>query len=441
MNSSMQEFDGEVDREQFDLAQEKLLQNIVEQKKDILGRTVLIGSVLGSLCVKEKRDELKRFMEQKYGPVQKVAVRRGGGNHPMGLVTFNYKADAEKIFDGISLLNATKARARKKVPSSVGYKGSITVQPATNYNEMMNDDDLNSTSSIQVNTSSLQLGHWFCGGKDSCCNVPGLEEFLDLDEPNTWLQEGEEVTTMNPIMNINLEEAVVELDISHCVNTVRHDPLTIILEGLLGKETRTLISFRFKDITEPMKLCCYQDTYFLLFELRHPPRLTLVSIDQTGFERNERLTALDELSGLGSCLGYRLEVSRVEINRLTSTKAFRKLKKIGLFHSDDEFDLLENAEDVHMERVGKEIEIDKYISTSIPSQRMCLLVLSVLHSHSCLWFDLVKDKMKGQDMLMLVKNGEKQNIHLTERVSELAITLPSQTTSISTALREPIDIE
>jgi hypothetical protein len=44
-------------------------------------------------------------------------------------------------------------------------------------------------------------------------------------------------------------------------------------------------------------------------------------------------------------------------------------------------------------------------------------------------------------MLMLVKNGEKQNIHLTERVSELAITLPSQTTSISTALREPIDIE
>ena len=90
-SSNKQAFESEQNREEFDREQDNHLQNIAERKKDILSRTVFVSSVLGSLRTIETRDSLKRFMLQRFGPVQNVSARKGGGKHPMGVVTFNFK--------------------------------------------------------------------------------------------------------------------------------------------------------------------------------------------------------------------------------------------------------------------------------------------------------------------------------------------------------------
>lgn len=410
-NSNKQAFEFDVNRELYDHEQEKHLKNIAEQKKDLLSRSVFVGSVLGSLHDKERRDALKGLLEQKYGPVQRVAVRKGGGRHPMGLVTFNFEKDASRVFGG-SLLEAAKAREQLKVACKIGYKGFISIRPATDYNATMNEDDLNSDV-IEVNTKSLLLGYWFPQGKDECCNFPGLEA-LARNAPNTWLHERSNATKFNPIMKIDVQRAVVELDVSHCVGKNPMDSFfDLIAEVICG--TRTLVSFRFKDLVHPIKLCHNRrGSHFLIFELQHPPRLTSVTINPTtGYETSTRLTTIQGLPELGSCLGYQLEIEEVEVNRLISTQAFRKLKKMGLY--DDEFDVVGHAEAVHIEQLPKKkLELNTYIA-SFSSHRIGLLIRSVLDANSCAWFDMLDDKTSGgHDIHHLVRNGEND---LAERVS------------------------
>ena len=418
-NSSKQAFENEVEREAFDREQEEHLQRIVEQKKDILMRTVLVGSVLGSLHSLEKREGLKRFMQQ-YGPVQQISVRKG--KHPMGLVTFNFQTDAEKIFGGTSLINASKANKQVRIGTPVGYKGIITVRPASNLNGLTGDD-LNSTSSIQVNTRGLLLGHWFPAGKDESLNVPGLEH-LAHSTSNTWLQVSHN-SNVNPIIKIDIQKAVVELDISHCVQSndsifsgQTESFISLLIESVLNQklnqERRTSVSFRFKDLTHSIKFCCNQRKYFLLFELRHPPRLTVTTVDDRCFETVYRLTALDKLPEIGSSMGYCLEVDKVEIERLINSRAFGKLKKMGL--CDDEFESIELAENVSMEKVcNTELCLNEYVSR-FPSHRISLLVHSVVDANSCILSDMLQDKVTGKDILSLIKDSE---LLRAERVSLL----------------------
>lgn len=419
-NSTKQNFDDEIDRERFDHQQKELLQSIAESKKDILSRTIIVGSAK-PLREQGNKDALKRFLEQRYGPVHKVGLdRKSSGKFPRGCVTFNFKRDAEKIFGGASLLEASKARSQVIVCCDVvGHKGSITIRPATDYKGMMRDD-LNTTSMIQVNSAGLSLGHWFPQGRDACSNVPGLEH-IGQDAPNTWLEECSTIN-VNPIIRIDMEKAVIELDITHCLSSSQG--ISHILMGALG-DTRVSISFRFKDLTHPMKLCHIATNsflrkstkYFLLFELRHPPRLALVSTNpRTGFDTTMRLTSIQEFPSLGqklgSCLGYKLEVETVEMNRLVSAKAFGKLKDMGLFSCEDDLDLLRHAEDVCVEQVrGERIQMDRGIA-SLP-HRLGLLLRSVLDANSCTWFDMLHDVVQSHDIFRLVKDS---NEDLAERV-------------------------
>lgn len=400
-SSNKQAFESEQNREEFDREQDNHLQNIAERKKDILSRTVFVSSVLGSLRAIETRDSLKRFM-LRFGPVQNVSARKGGGKHPMGVVTFNFKSDAEQIFDGISLLEASKERKQIRVPCTVGFKGAITVRPAVDYKGIYDDDT--STSFIQVNTRGLTLGHWYPQRSDACNNIQGLEG-LACDLPNSWLQEGKD-TSVNPILKIDMDKAVVELDVTHCVNDPL-DSLTLLVMTMMSHsftEKRTIISFRFKDLIDPMKLCHNKGRYFLLFELRHPPRLAFITINtQTDFETSFRLTGLAELPELGNCLGYRLETDKVEIQRLVEAKAFGKLKQMGL--CENEFDLFE-GEDVQLDYVrSKKIDVNDYVA-KLSSQRMSFLIRSIVDANSCSWFDVINDKVMGQDIISLVRNGD-----------------------------------
>lgn len=412
-NSNLKAYDGDVNQERYNHAQEQHLKRIVEQKKDILSRTIFVGSVLGSLHDKEKKETLKKVLEVKYGPVQKVAIRKGGGKHPMGLVTFNFQHDAVRIF-GSTLMEAVKARKQVKVACGIGYKGAITVRPATDYNATVNEEDASST--IQVNTKGIMLGYWFPRGRDECINFPGLEH-LAHDSLSTWLCDRKtNVSSLSPIMNIDIQRAVVELDITHCMKknpTYMFSELTTNVISEIFSEGRTLISFRFKDFRHPIMLAQNNGSYFLHFELRHHPRVSTVTVNpQTGFESNERLTFLTEIPSLGSYLGYQLEVEKVEIDRLISAQVFEKLKKMGLY--DDELHVIEHAEDVHISHVpNSKFDMNTYIA-SFPSQRLGLLIRSVLDANSCTWFDILNDKTRnGHDILCLVRDSDR---NFAERV-------------------------
>jgi hypothetical protein len=81
------------------------------------------------------------------------------------------------------------------------------------------------------------------------------------------------------------------------------------------------------------------------------------------------------------------------------------MKKMGL--CDDEFDLIQHAEVLHMDRVQpyNVHELNKFIA-SFPSHRLGFLIRSIVDSNSCTLFDMLNDKMMGQDILGLVKDSD-----------------------------------
>ncbi|KAL7542670.1 hypothetical protein ACHAXR_011976, partial [Thalassiosira sp. AJA248-18] len=397
-------------------------------KKDLLSRTIVVASVL-PLGVEKNKDTLRRFMEHQYGPVQKVGIdKKGRGKFPRGRVTFNYKKDAEKLFGGMSLMEASKERIQVKIPCSpVGYKGSIIVRPSPEYKGML-QDDLNTSNTIQVNTNGFSLGHWFPQGTDIACgdNLPGLEA-IESGQTSTWVEENP--TVLSPILSINMEQAVVELDLSHSVMGSGTGSIVCSEESIalaLGVQNRIVLSFRFKDLAHPMELCRHKrsilrkERFYICFALVHPPRLSSIQTNlETEWESRTRLIDIDNggssaVPGVGSCFGYRLEVSLVEINRMLKAKSFRKLKNMGLFRCEEELDFRQQAEVILTEQVNdrQRRKLDVKIA-SLPYHRHGLLLRSILDSESSSWFDMLNDKVQGQDLFELVKEGEND---IVERV-------------------------
>ena len=150
-----------------------------------------------------------------------------------------------------------------------------------------------------------------------------------------WVEEN--ATSMTPIMSFSMENAVAELHVSSCLAT----------------QTRTILSFRFKDFAHPMKLCRRGGKFYITFALKYPPRLTSVSTDlSTDWETRRRVTTIEDGSvAFGFCLGYCLQISNVEVRALLSAKAFNKLKRFGLFDCEDGLDLPRDAELICKEQV------------------------------------------------------------------------------------------
>mmetsp|Transcript_12958 Transcript_12958/g.31573 ORF Transcript_12958/g.31573 Transcript_12958/m.31573 type:complete len:471 (-) Transcript_12958:1390-2802(-) len=422
--SIRQTFEEETDRERYKEEQKRDLNNIAKLKIDLLSRTVVVGSVL-PLHDGKNKVALQNFMELHYGPVQKVGVdKKSRGKYPRGRVTFNFKRDAEKLFNGTSLMEA--AGRQVKIPcTSVGHKGRgdlekmITVRPSPEYKGMV-EDDLNTNTTIRVNAKDFSLGHWFPQGKDACMNLPGLED-IGVEKTNTWVEENP--TQSSPIMIIDTEKGVIELDVTHVGGVEVYDTFATLL-GI--EQKRKTISFRFKDLAHPVELCRCRDKFFgrehffIIFALKHSPRLTSIDINlQTDWEDRTRLTEISNgdscIPGLGSCLGYRLGVSEVEINRMLNAKAFKKLKKMGIFQCEDELDLLHQTEHAIVEKVKVHLrlKLDMKIA-STRTHRFMLHLRSILDAQSCAWFDMLNDKAAGQDIFALARDGD---YDLVERVS------------------------
>lgn len=426
--SLLQSVEDENEREQYRVKQKEHLQQIAELKQDLLSRTVLVGSVL-PLENSINLQRLKQFMSIRFGPVQKCTLekkksnnRRGGNRFPRGRVQFHQKKDAEKVFDGLSLMDARKEKKQVRISCpTVGYKGTITVQPSPEYTGMVYED-LDEKGIIKVNTEMLGFGHWFPGKQDAGTNLPELEK-LCLDPTSTWVEE--KSTTMNPILSFDLERSLVELDFTNCqANDISSFEAVIALLREVDMSTgvdlnRVVVSFRFKDLAyNPMTELCQDESgeYYVIFSLKHSPRLSSVSIvPGTGWETRERLTTIDGVDEdtFGSCYGYRLRVSSTEINRLfINTEAFGKLQNFGLFRS--ELDSLQQVEPIRTEYVNTDQQRDVKIKLENTDTRVGLFLKSILDNQSCCWFDLMNDKIDSQDLIDLATIGDNP---LVEKVS------------------------
>lgn len=399
----------QAERKHFEKAE---LLRLSAVRDDLLSRSVLVGSVK-PLGIETNKIKLQSFLAGRYGPVEKIALvwykRRGKQNQfPKGRVLFNHRQSAEKIFRGKTLLQARKESAMMRVTCQpVGHKGAISILPAPDYKDLMKDE-IGDGSTITINSSGMALGYWFPGQVDSCLGLPGA----CLDNlpmaGNTWVLS--ESTGLSPIINVDVRRAVVELEVAHSID-----------ELIVGSDSRTVMSFRFKDLVNPIKLCSnFGSSYCLVFSLKHPPRLTTISTNMmTGWESSCRLTRVEGVQNVGECLGYNLTVSEAELERLMTKKSiFHKLKNFGLFDEDLSIDVQE-AETIQVEPLdaGMRSKFDAQVA-KVPMVYIRLVFMSLITNNMCTWFDMLNDSINGKSIFQMIQNGQED---LVVRVSRHAL--------------------
>ena len=421
--SLIQSLDDEALRQKYREKQKEHLQAMADIRDELLSRTVTVSSVLPLQRSQNLRD-LKYFMKQSFGPVEKCEVESNihktqVSKFPRGLVRFKLRSDAEKIFGGQSLLEASKQREQQRLPCiSVGYKGHIYVRPCAYQGVLIESSSRTRTNLVSFNTEELSFGHWFPAGQDACSNIP---ELTHLSTSSSNFVE-EYSAALSPSLSFDLESTVVEMDVTHySTNTDREQfKFWDIMAAIADLSTsRTVVSFRFKDLTSPMTLCmCTEGNYYVVFSLKHPPKLYEVSTNpESGFENRNRLTSIRGVEGsvFGTCFGYKMKVAAAEISNLLNKSSLNRLKDFGLFRED-----LRSLQDV------EQISIEKYTFggdgrcranlLSSLEKRLAFLLRAVLDSQSFHWFDVLNDEASGSSLLDLMVNSDSDQV-LVERVS------------------------
>jgi hypothetical protein len=387
-----------VDYEKRKAEHEKELSVIVDLEMELLSRTVFVGSAL-PLDNPRNLAKLQLFMELQYGPVQVCSTKkiRRNDRFPVGKVRFVSASDAQKIFDGRPLLEVRREKSKSqqvRVPCvSVGYRGQISVRPQPHSPGML-QEELLATHTVMVFTSQLSLGHWFPKGEDACVHLPSLNGLCE-SFGNRWVEE--KATSLNALLKFNWRRAVVEIEVTQQPANDGWGTYLAILGNAkiddtddIGKE-RMFASFRFKDLVRPIELCrCEKGYYYLVFSLKHPPRLYSEVLLT---KKTTRLTNLGDLSGevFGECLGYMLRVSDGEIhNLLRDTKIFEKLQRFGVFPLD--LDSEQMAETFNTEPVGRDVRpaIEAKLA-SLGNTRAGFRLRSILDNHKCCRLDVLND--------------------------------------------------
>lgn len=220
------------------------------------------------------------------------------------------------------------------------------------------------------------------------------------NDVDTFVEEG--ATICNPVVKVDFEMGVVSLDVTHNVKELYHDDNVYLaptashhleaLQAALGMTGSTIISFRFEELSRPMKF--YEDGtgFYLIFELSNPPRIHDVE-SSADYESRTRLTrvgdnefedrAVDGIDRIDSCLGDKLEISSEELEKCARQSALlSKMKRFGIMSCDLNDPTL-NAEPICCEPIDgfHREELDDKI-LSFHDDRIRLLLLIILDNHS-----------------------------------------------------------
>ena len=389
------------------------------QKDDTLARTVLVTAVKDA---RKDKKLLVKFMTVQYGPIEKVHIEKKRGKF-RGRLTFRKTEDAEKIFGGPLEHRGEKRIPVKNVYRKLNEKGHIIAMPSKEFNGLAYaDQSPASEQGVEITTEGMSLGHLFQSwpGKDMAGIMTGWQNDVD-----TFVEEG--ATICNPIVRVDFEKGVVSLDVTHNVKELYHDDNIFLaptafhhleaLEAALGMDGSTIISFRFKELSRPMKF--YEDgtRCYLIFELSNTPRIHNVC-SSADFKSRTRLTrvgdyefedrTVDGIDRIDSCLGYKLEISSEGLEKLARQSALlSKMKRFGIISCDLNDPTL-NSEPIFVEPIDgcDREEFEERVASSFHDDRIRLLLLSILDNHSATWFDMLGDNVAGKDIFTLIQEEE-----------------------------------
>ena len=414
--------------EQRKAKQKEYRQKIEAMERDILSRAVFVTHAL-DLNKEGNLNRLRMVMEQSYGLVQKCEItsynsskknnrnkRRSGPvdtttRAPPARVIFHRAASAEKIFGGMSLLQAAQKNEAVEVKCSlVGYKGFFVVKPSQKFNGMV-EDEITGSKEVNMPTQRFSMGYWFPAGEDACDIIPGLLDGQSLQ--NEWL---EELTTdLQPTLKVDLENMLIILDFSHCnptknISSSNHRDLMSFLSDVLTEtEEQCIVSFRFKDLVGSIEMCSISDVagaVDLIFSLKQPPKLFSVRTD----EIREYKTRMTELAGIqgtyfGRCLSYRLRITDTTMDKIfLNRKALDKLHRFGVLNA--EIDSTMQAIPISLTKlpVNDREKVEAFLAeTSANNMRLGLQMRAILDSAKCCWYHALNNSLNLQ-------SGKQMNI-------------------------------
>jgi hypothetical protein len=331
-------------------AQSDYLKRVAAIEKDILSRTAYFFQAK-DLRKDENLRALQSFIEGNYGPAQECVRfsdrKKKTHGFPGARVRFQFKRDAEKLFNGVELLRVSTPFEEFSCP--VGHKGKIRVKPCPPYADMAKDEL--ESSVIKFTASALCLGHWFPSGEDvySTWNDEAVGE-----DCNEWF--GELDTGITCTVSIDLNNRIIELGNSGIVDSENSG---IVDSGDSGKElfggfdiasfvagmaglftNRYFATFRFKEMVKHIDVCVDPDNpneYVLLFSLKHSPKLELERpLDLFSEKSSERVRSVSfgsvQSDMFGECHSFKLSVSKTELDRVfLNEKGLERLQDFGVF--------------------------------------------------------------------------------------------------------------
>lgn len=327
-----------LDADEFHEKQSKYHKEISKKEKDMLSRSIYVTCVR-DLNVESNLRALEMFFITRYGPVKhcsrctphnKVKQTR----FPAAQVVFFQKSDAEKIF-GQELFRVRKA---VELDCPVGHKnGKIMVRPCHSSSDLLMDETEGSL--IKIHVTEFCLGHW----------CPAELEMDNLDNTSSekdWWFEVEKGASPQLVIDLT----------KRCIELIYHSES---FDSFLSEIISRKISFRFKHLLLPIKLC--QDgmgRFSIIFSLKHPPRVYeqtvnsliwgLSSIRVPDFQRSIRWDGLSDNS-LGRCLGYKLYISEDQIRSLLLHEKCNQLREFGVISFG--FDALQNPNPIQTTKV------------------------------------------------------------------------------------------
>jgi hypothetical protein len=231
-----------VDSDESKANHKKYLSEIASDVDELRSRTVFVSQVK-DLKEEINSQNLKLFLESKYGPVEKLLVtndgnrgsgrgikrRKYGQQFPRARVRFTSAVHAQKIFGGRSLLVLDPKTTSVDVQcDSAGHRGFLKIQPSESHPSLYLDD-ISTSTTIEFTADNVSVGHWIPARKDSYVQLMGdgvtetsqdsqsdvLKELGEMDKfewkKDEWLEEGQ-VGKCKVVFALGLRQMEIQIE-------------------------------------------------------------------------------------------------------------------------------------------------------------------------------------------------------------------------------------
>ena len=313
-----------------------------QKMKEAAETTVFVTNVK-DLRVDANLSQLRSSLVAQYGPVVMCRRHQYDGRHrtpyPPALVRFQNARDAASMFNVDSLLRVDSKSVR--LPCPIGHRGFILVQPYRYVNEIAKEEM--TSPIIDVSATRMSFGHWYPPRKDEESGAWLEVETAKERPPTESSHEDQDFPGFAEIFarmllrrSISRESATVQIDL------VQRE-VRIIHAGTNVETVREIMTFRFKQLESPMRLCRDKSgAPSIVFSLKYPPKLEREQLCLPYFDTKtfRRITwAGVEAETFGKCKGCKISLEEATVLALQQHDKYNDLKSFGVLNLDYSHDV------------------------------------------------------------------------------------------------------